>query len=248
MPAIGALLCGQPAGEGTAKSTLEHLNVSVDRFGGKALGFLTSAFDEDTQSYGAFCSRVFLEIGCAALLGRIDPFRLMFLAEFQAQVNYQYGRSSRSAFRWSGDVIPEDKPPNELWSGDHEPHKISRALLSSYSEHLFWRPALENALNYVQDNHNPALQDIKSQEPDKFIGQTKGRFQGLYSTLSKGVHWEFFTSDIIMDEVTLKDAIKDTIGILSGLAFVSHFIPTAVGCVTAEQALQIYIEIKEAVL
>lgn len=172
----------------------------------------------------------------------------MYLSEFQAQSSYQYGKTARSAFRWAGDVIAEDKAPLDMWSGDHEPSRVSRALLSSYSDHLFWRPALENALNHIENENSSYLDSFKTHDPEKFVGRTKGRMQSLYSSLSKGVHWEFFTSEIIMDEVTIKEAIKDSLSILSDLALVSHFIPTAVGCLKPNEAVQAYISLKEAIL
>jgi hypothetical protein len=245
---VGVLVCGRPEVTGIAKSTLDHLNSSISRFAERSLTYLTGEFDEETQLYGAFCTRVLIELGCAALLGRIDPFRIMYLSEYQAQASYQYGRTARSAFRWAGDVMTEDRPSGDLWSGDQDPPKISRALLSPYSDHLFWKPGLERALNHIDENGHLALAEIKGRDPDRFVVRTKGQMQSLYSTLSKGVHWEFFTSGIIMDEVTLKEGIKDAFSLIGGLALVSHFIPTAVGCLPADEAVNTYISLKEATL
>ena len=64
-----------------------------------------------------------------------------------------------------------------------------------------------------------------------------GRSSQLYSTLSKGVHWEFFTSVLVFDEFTVKSAIRDTCLLVGKLGLISHFVPTAFASLEPNEAL-----------
>jgi hypothetical protein len=224
---LGEFVCGAGGTAGIADATLDHLKSSIERFSTKSISFLNGEFDEDSQSFGAFCARVVLENSCAALVGRLDPFRLLYLAQFQAQDGFEYGRPSNSGFRWSGDVLPDEKAPQALWGTDHNVAKVSRALFSPYAEHMYWRPAFEAALDFTADDDSDLLRELRLTEPNNYVGYTRGKCAALYSTLSKGVHWDFFTSSIVLDEGTIKDAIRDMLIALSSMSLVSHFIPTA---------------------
>jgi hypothetical protein len=68
-----------------AKVALDQLRASIERFSSKATKFLNEAASEELLSFGPFCSRVLLENSCAALVGRLDAFRMLYLSEFQAQ-------------------------------------------------------------------------------------------------------------------------------------------------------------------
>jgi len=237
---LGGFVCGTAGTAGVADATLDHLKDSIERFATRSLSFLNSDFDDNTQSFGAFCARVVLENSCAALVGRLDPFRLLYLAQFQAQQSFEYGRPSNSGFRWTGDVLPDENSPREMWGVDHNVSKVSRALFSPYAEHVYWRPAVETALDFIAADNSELLQDLRSLEPDKYVGYTRGKCATLYSTLSKGVHWDFFTSSIVLDEGTIKDTIRETLVALGGMALISHFIPTSYRSMERDVAVAAY--------
>ena len=245
---IAPLLCGHSNAEGTAKIALGQLSSSIEGFATRAMGLLSNPASTETLSFGPFCARVVLENSCAALLGRLDPFRMLYLSEFQAQPEYEHGKRARSAFSWFGDVMPEDKAAQALWNIDHDVPKISRALFSRHLEHIYWRPAVDIMLDFVSTNSSdPALADLLSIDAETYISETRGRSAQLYSTLSKGVHWEFFTSALLFDEVTVKTAIRDTLVLVSGLGLTSHFVPTAYAALQPEVALDHYISIRKLV-
>jgi hypothetical protein len=241
MDTLGYLLCGYDGdAEGFARSALDQLSRSIDTFSGRALKFLVESASEDTFVFGPFCARVLLENACAALMGRLDCFRMMYLSEFQAQPEYEYGKRARSAFLWVGDVIPEEKPLPNIWSLDHDVSKISRALYSRHFEHIFWRPAVNKMLDFVSNVSDPTLNEILSLDADNYINEAKGRSSQLYATLSKGVHWEFFTSVLVFDEPTVKTAIRDTCLLVGHLGLTSHFVPTAYASLSPRDALDLY--------
>lgn len=248
MTTLGPLLCGHDQCEGTAKVALDQLRASIDRFGGKATKFLNGEASEEMLSFGPFCARVLLENSCAALVGRLDAFRMLYLSEFQAQAEYEPGKRARSAFSWAGDVIPDDKSAQPLWNIEHDVPKISRALFSRHFEHVYWKPAVESMLDFVSRRAtDPALADILSSDAETYIGETKGRSMQLYSTLSKGVHWEFFTSALLFDESTVKAAIRDTCLLVGHLGLTSHFIPTAYASLDPAKAVDEYIALRKLV-
>jgi hypothetical protein len=248
MNTLGTLLCGRDNCEGIAKVALDQLRGSIDRFGEKATKFLAEDASEEMLAFGPFCARVLLENSCAALVGRLDAFRMLYLSEFQAQPEYEPGKRARSAFSWTGDVIPEDKAAQALWNIDHDVPKISRALFSKHFEHIYWKPAVEVMLDFVSPRSgDPALADVLSIDADVYIGESKGRSAQLYSTLSKGVHWEFFTSALLFDESTVKTAIRDTCLLVAHLGLISHFIPTAYASLDLARAVDEYIEFRRLV-
>lgn len=244
---LGKLVCGCTSEPCTANRTLDHLGSSIDRFANKAIEYLNGEFTEEAQSFGAFCARVTLENACAALVGRFDPFRMLYLAEFQARGGFEYGKPAKSGFKWTGDVLTEEKPNRELWNSDHELTKISRALFSPHVDHVYWKPAVEIALDFLAEHPgSDDFRELHAIDPETFAPSIKGRCGELYSKLSKGVHWDFFVSSVVMDEGTLKDAIRDCLIQLSNMGFVSHFVPTAYRSLDRTDALATYNNFRKA--
>jgi hypothetical protein len=207
---------------------------------------LTEDASDDGLALGPFCARVLLENSCAALVGRLDTFRILYLSEFQAQPEYEQGRRAKSAFSWFGDVIPDEKLGQGLWSVDHDVSKISRALFSRHIDHVCWRPAVERMLDYVSSNKSePALKEILALNSETYVSGSKGQGLQLYSILSKGVHWEFFNSVLLFDEITVKNAIRDTCLLVSHLGLTSHFIPTAYASLQPQRALEAYLSFRK---
>jgi hypothetical protein len=247
MKNIGPLLCGNCQTPGLAKSALDQLSSSITKFSTRAAKLLSNGVHADELELGPFYARAILENSCAAVLGRIDPFRLLYLSEFQAQPEYEHGKRAKTAFSWAGDVIPEDKT-QQLWSVENDLPKISRALFSRHLEHLYWKPAIDLMVDFVSSlNPDPVLIDILEIDSTNYIPIVKGRSQQLYSTLSKGVHWEFFATSMIFDEVTIKTCVRDTLELISTLGLISHFIPTAYASMTAADAVAAYVNFRKEI-
>lgn len=245
MADVGNLLCGEALVQGTAKAALDQLSLSIESFAGRSVKILVEDISDEGLALGPFCARVLLENSCAALVGRIDTFRLLYLSEFQGQPEYEYGKRAKSAFSWFGDVIPEEKPAKDLWSVDHDVSRISRALFSQHLDHICWRPAVERMLDYISSNgSDPSLRDVVLLNSETYVSQCKGQSLQLYSTLSKGVHWECFNSALQFDELTVKNAIRDTCLLVGHLGLVSHFIPTAYASLQPDRALEAYLSFR----
>ncbi|MDP1978710.1 hypothetical protein [Undibacterium sp.] len=246
---LSSLLCGyNNRCEGTAKVALGQLSSSIEGFASKANNFLREDVSNEMLSFGPFCARVLLENSYAAIVGRLDPFRMLYLSEFQAQPEYEHGKRARSAFAWTGDVMQDDKPTQALWSPDHDLPKISRALFSKYLEHIYWKPAVERMLDFVSTiPAEPTLAEVLLIDAEVYIGETRGKSAQLYSTLSKAVHWEFFTSALLFDELTVKTSIRETFLLVSKLGLISHFVPTAYASLKPDEAVEHYISFRKLV-
>ena len=241
------LLCGKSDTAGLAQMALGQLSNSIHSFSARAVQFLNDDFSDDTRTFAPFCTRVLLENGCAALLGRLDCFRILYLSEFQSQPEYKVGERMKSSFSWTGDIIP-DKQSGSLWNSDSDMLKISRALFSPHVDHLFWKPAINGMVDFVS-SQPPSFEttDLLNTDSETFINEARGRSGQLYSTLSKGVHWEFFSSALVLGESTVKTAIRDTCLMLSILGLASHFIPTSHARLSPAEALAAYLAFRREV-
>ncbi|MDO8052315.1 hypothetical protein O3301_27970 [Janthinobacterium sp. SUN211] len=245
MTDIEFLLCGTNAESGIAKKALDQLSASIKSFSTRSLSLLNDGPQADVISLGPFCARVLLENSCAALVGRLDPFRMLYLAEFQNQVEYEPGKRAKSAFSWTGDVLPVEEKNQVLWHLDFDVPKISRALFSKHMDHIYWKLAVENMLDYVSTlPNNPLFSEIYGLDSETYLRETGGRSSQLYSMLSKGVHWEFFSSALLFDEETVKNAIRDTCALVAHLGLISHFIPTSYAKLAPEVAAQKYLSFR----
>jgi hypothetical protein len=105
---------------------------------------------------------------------------------------------------------------------------------------------MELALDVIADDSSELLNEFKLLEPDKFVGYTRGKCASLYSTFSKGVHWDFFTSTIVIDEGTIKDSIREMLLAIGSTSLISHFIPTAYRSLDRAEAVQAYKVFRES--
>lgn len=239
MSEIGSLVCGSASTTGIAKSALDQLSKSIGTFSSRSVKFLNEGLSEEAVVFGPFCARALLENACAALVGRLDSFRMLYLSEFQSQPEYEPSKRAKSAFSWKGDVIP-DKESADLWSIDHDIPRISRALFSRHLDHIFWKPAVDQMLDFVSaHNTDPILAELLSFDASNYIDKARGRSLQLYSALSKGVHWEFFTSALVFDDASVKDLIRETCLLIAHLGLTSHFIPTAYASLPPQEALAV---------
>lgn len=94
---------------------------------------------------------------------------------------------------------------------------------------------------------NPSLAEINDIDADTFVDQIKGRSTQLYSSLSKGVHWEFFSSSLTLDEITVKNDLRETLLLVASLGLVSNFIPTAYASMSPTEAVNKYLELRRLV-
>jgi hypothetical protein len=245
MAALAQLLCGQPTTGCLAHKTFDHLTKWIDNFHSRAFKYLQEPETDDTIVFGPFCARVLLETSLTALVGRIDPFRMLYLTEAQQSADYEHGRRFRSGFGWMGDVIPE-KEQADLWHQESDFSKISRALFSRHTDHLIWKPAINSMLDFVATKSADASStDLLKVDPESHILKMKGRAGQLYSTVSKAVHWEFLSAPAVIDTLTVKASIRDVLLLVGELGFMSHFVATSFAKTTPDEAWKHYVSLRK---
>ena len=240
--AIGRLICGEPDHEWSAKDTFDHYTDLFNRFWAKVAAYRENIEEPDAQMFSAFCTRVILENTSSIIAGRLDPFRLLAVRGYQMHGDFDHGKPLKAGYRWSGDIISKEAIQN-IWIKDVEGPQINRALFSPYSEELFWRPAYTALLSYFEEKNlskSPLMNNI---EPSLFVTRAKTKMNQLYSTLSKGVHWDYLAPTVMLDSETIATTIEDTLAYVKLLGITSHFIPTCYGRLNKEEACQIYLEL-----
>ena len=168
------IVCGSDIGEGEAFDVLRHVRRSVSLFGTKINSLLDPRHGDDLSLLGPYCARVIMETGCSAIVGRLDPFRILYLSRFQSHAGYDPAKKARSAFAWQGDVLSPEK--EDMWSDNIESQKISRALLSAHFDHVHWRPAVVAALDFAGNlSSDSAVQSVLLIDADHFVAQCRGK-------------------------------------------------------------------------
>jgi hypothetical protein len=178
---------------------------------------------EQSSVLTPYLMRSVMEVSLTAILGRLDPFRLLTLGKVQGSAEYHLGKRANSAVQWFGDV--HTKETNAVnWDPDKKPDAYSRALLDSCWSELAWERAFERAINFMGAG-NGWTAELRAIEPSHFIRSMRGRLIANYSALSKGVHNEFVVDRaIVFDELTIAELVASSSKIIAFLCFVSHFV------------------------
>lgn len=237
-----SLVCGSIPGTDAFSEILKHLKKTLTNVLFEVTR-LTSEPDERVTLFGPLLGRSILELSFTCIVGRLDPFRILTLREFQMRANSteatSLGNRSASAFQWSGDVRPLDKDPKKLWETDLPMSKISRSLLGDCYGDVFWKPAFVEVLDAITtSNSGPWISEIQGLDPDLLIIRTRADCDKIYSTLSKGIHQEFIIPPgSLYDKNTVIVYIKDAIRLASRIALLSHATPASQGKMQMTEAI-----------
>jgi hypothetical protein len=126
------LVCGVTSCGGSFSGITSHLSSSIKSVISEILKLPTESPDR-IALFGPFLGRSVLELTYTALLGRLDPFRLLVLREIQMQITAgnatTLGERCQTAIQWSGDVRPmKDGEGQDLWSSSKTMDKMNRSL------------------------------------------------------------------------------------------------------------------------
>jgi hypothetical protein len=235
---LSLLLCGKPTALSSGSELgeiLAHIKESMDYLMDQ-LSWLGEQDVRHISMLGPFFGRSLLELATTALIGRLDPLRLLVVRKIQAQGNYKTGIPWKASIRWTGDVIAEKKAPNP-WSETMDYKEMSRALLGEYYDHLLWRPAAQQMLGAVTDQ-GVWLAELAANDMELFISRKRDEIGRLYSSLSKGIHHEFvMPPGTLYDRSTVRNLVLSTVRQVAELGLVSHFIAHASATLNSEEAL-----------
>lgn len=177
------------------------------------------------------CSRMLLEQGSAALLGRVDPIRMVAIVKGSASADFKLGQRNASSFIWGKDVIPDTKPGTGFWTQDSLGKGVHRALLDGHLADYIFTSAhkeLEDPL-FEATSKRTQLPDwiIELQKLDRgalVLSKLRTLASEAYSTLSKGIHFEFFLGRETTPDINeIRNSTSKAITVIATVALYTHF-------------------------
>ena len=242
--ALAKLLCGNLVSDGGAiDEVLNHLSASIDSVV-EELSTLESLKPNQVSLFAPFLGRSILELGCTALIARLDPFRVLVIREYQNQHNYPIDKPNKSSIRWQGDVLADKVP--DLWV-DKSLQNPTRALLGDYYKTLIWSANFDNLLDSIKDTSGDVwISDLRKKEFPQFYDETLKDFSSLYSELSKGIHHELVIPlSSAFDKETTKRLIERTIRNIATLGLFVTVVSHTLNKLDIQIAIATYKEIQE---
>lgn len=187
------------------------------------LQWLSSEPDARITLYGPFLARTLLEVGVTAIIGRLDPTRLLVVKRTQQHGDYNTGQAWNSAIRWQGDVV--DKPVSKPWEPSLQYKDMTKALFGAYYVDIYWSSALKKVADSSFET-GAWLAQIKSMSIGEFSTRRREEISKLYSESSKGVHSEFVVPPgSLYDKLTISNLVNKTIHILAELGLLINLLP-----------------------
>ncbi len=196
-----------------------------------------------------YCRNV-LEASLTAILGRIDPFRLIMVYKVQSDASYDLGKRAQIAVEWTGDIMAKTQSDDKRWHFDKKKESFDRALLGNHIGDIIWKPAFNKVNDYIFDNGYQSnwLDEIASKDEYHNFERLKANAMRLFSSFSKGVHSECLIDiNLILDEVTLKTLVKDLYKLCATLALTSHFVGFLATNIEIERAFSIFLAVEEMI-
>jgi hypothetical protein len=240
------LVCGVTSSTGAFAGIATHLHTSLKGVVNEIVK-LPAESPERIALYGPFLGRSILELTYTALVGRLDPFRLLVLREIQMRLPTSdvtlLGERCQTAIQWSGDVRPmKDGENPDLWSPTKTIDKMHRSLFGKYYEQIFWVPAFTNVIDSLTAAQQGAwFDELRKITPESFTPRTRGDSDRTYSSLSKGIHHEFvIPPETFYSPKTVFELLKDAFRLASNSALVCQAIPTCHCSVPLNEALALY--------
>lgn len=171
-----------------------------------------------------FLARKFLELSLTGLLARLDPIRVIAARKNQLDASFLVDQANPSSISWTGDLLPKHNPlDGNVWATKNIAKGIERSLLGWH----FGEVAISPGLQYLADLNNTDsiwLRELANQE--KPFDWIKGRLKNLYSTLSKGVHFEYLLDDHIdFDNDSILQHMNDCFKLILILSAATHISP-----------------------
>jgi len=120
---LALLACGNYSELDNIKDAFVNIGHKITQLENRIIG-LPDQQDDTISVFGPFLGRTLLESVCIALVGRIDPFRLLVAQTSQKCSAYSIEKRSYSAITWEGDIF--EKQSSQLSSGWHQEIKFDK--------------------------------------------------------------------------------------------------------------------------
>jgi hypothetical protein len=249
---IATIACGDYEFHNSLKSVYQVLHDNIVELETR-LWDLPNQSDKDITTLGPFYARNILETICTALVGRLDPFRLLYVQKVQQHDGFDLGSRSNSAITWFGDIFekglsPNDKNPNKMWNPQNKFEVIGRGMFGDYYGEIFWNPSYQSLLEVTLELDNDPIDfyRLRMDSPNKFIPYARQKASTLYSSLSKGIHSEILVKpEIMYDRPTVLLLISEVLELCAILSLVSHKIDSAACRLPFDNTIDQYIKLKK---
>jgi hypothetical protein len=246
------LVCGASGSAGSFGGVTAHLSTSVKVVISEILK-LPAESPERIALFGPFLGRSVVELTYTALVGRLDPFRLLALREIQMEQTAgdaaALGERCMAAIQWSGDIRPmKDGENQELWSPSKPMDKIHRSLFGKHYEQIYWIPAFTTLIDSLTDEQQGAwFDELRKITPESFTPRFRADSDRTYSSLSKGIHHEFvIPPEKFYSPETVFELLKDALRVSASSALVCHAIPTCQYAIPLNEAMSLYDTVQKA--
>ncbi|NCT39651.1 hypothetical protein GTW56_28115 [Bacillus sp. EB93] len=249
---IATIACGDFNAHPSVKDVYQVIHDNIINIE-ERLWDLPNQGDQDITTLGPFFTRNLLETICTALVGRLDPFRLLYVQQVQQRDGFNLGSRSNAAITWFGDIFEKgleekDLKPEKMWSPNKKFDDVGRGMLGDYYGHIFWNPAyqvlLDATLSLDSDPIDYYRMSITS--PTKFMLFIRQKASTLYSSLSKGVHSELVVKpEIRYDKPTVLQLVSEVIELCAILCLVSHKIDSSICKLPSDMAIDQYVKLKK---
>jgi hypothetical protein len=245
--ALAKLLCGNiivnSVNDEGIDQVLVHLSKSIDNVVNELVN-RDSLSPEQITLFVPFLGRSLLELGCTAIIARLDPFRVLMIREHQKQPDYKPDKRNKFSINWQSDVL--SKKVDDLW-GDKAPDIPTRSLFGAYYKDLVWLANFDKLLDAIDDvSGDEWIAELKMKGFLQFYNETLNGFSSLYSELSKGIHHELVIPlSSTFDPQTTQRLIEKTIRNIATLGLFVNVISHTFNKLDMPEAITTYKEIQE---
>ena len=200
---------------------------------------------------GAILGRRLIEQCTLALLGRLDPIRLVTAFKGPMASDFRIGERNESSFSWAKDVLPEFSVASGSWSQASLKKGTVRGLLDGHLATFLFESAhglaVDSLVNrYLHDVAVPSwpleIQKFDSGVP--LLSQLRTRAATAYSSLSKGVHFEFLgPGNTELSTSDLATSLDSALFAVSTTAFYSHLCGISINSLSAVTAVNRFADV-----
>lgn len=241
---MGKLICGDYEKYDSLKVFYEVLNDNLSVMESRLKKLIEEGDEKELTILGPYFARNVLETTCTALLGRLDPFRIIYVHKVQSSETFKIGVKIKGAINWATDIFGlDDTKIDNLWNHEKDFNKVGRALFGLYYGYIYWNTAYKTLIDDVNYIDAEALSYYRERvdDPEKFILYLRRKCSSIYSSLSKGVHSELLIKqDILYDKTTVLELISDTIKMCAILGLTSHYIDASHCKINEEDAFKYF--------
>jgi hypothetical protein len=209
------------------------------------LSWLSTQGPEQISMFGPFLGRSLLELSTTALIGRLDPLRLLVVRQIQNQPHYDTSVRWKASIQWQGDVLAGEKS-KDLWNDKLDYERVSKAILGDPIDQLVWRPAFLR-MRAASPAGGAWMAQLAGIEAEAFVARKREEINRLYSTLSKGIHHEFvMRPGALYDRATVVDLVQRSVYAVASMGLISHYIPHVPFSLGAKKAVEAFNRIENA--